>query len=82
MVKEQNYSQCYGRCERLAELHRDYLVPREEYDKMMEQMQSPTTLTTTVNITINNDVNSDPDAIAKQIVNAIHERVRRGGSIV
>lgn len=78
MSKEQNYSQCCGRCERLAELHRDYVVPREEYDKMMERMQSPTT----VNITINNDDNSDPDEIAKQIVKAIYERARRGDSIV
>lgn len=78
------YSQCCGRCERLAVLHKgEVILPREEYDKLMQSIPAKAERTT-ININVGkiNETEIDVDAIAKQIVKAIHERAKRGDSIV
>lgn len=69
------YSQCCSRCERLAVLHKgEVILPREEYDKLMQSVPAKVE-PTTISITINKpDV--DVDAIARQIEKAIHEKIK------
>lgn len=77
------YSQCCGRCERAVLLPKgEVILSREEYDRLIQAVPNKVE-PTKININVGkiNDTEIDVDAIAKQIVKAIHEKAR-GGSIV